>query len=56
MYEDAWKKIDKPSGAVGPYTAYSNWFRVGRKYAELLRTGGEETRANSVSAELGIGP
>ncbi len=56
MYEDAWKKIDKPSGAVGPYTAYSNWFRVGRRYAELLRSGGDEARANSVSAKLGIGP
>ncbi len=54
MYEGAWKKVKKPDGGIGPFTVYSNWFRVGKRYAEALDDAGEILTASAVRKKLGI--
>lgn len=54
MYGTAWTRCTKPKGYAQEFLMQSNWFKVGRAYAGLLREEGRAKEAGDVEARLGV--
>jgi hypothetical protein len=52
LYENAWKKCQRPEDMAGVFVTQSNWFRVGRLLAERLRDTDQTQRAAAVEGQL----
>jgi hypothetical protein len=52
LYADTWKRIDPPQQMAGVYMTQSNWYRVGKRYVERLRSAGDTPTAASIDAQL----
>jgi hypothetical protein len=54
MYQRAWSQTRKPQDMAGVFVTQSNWFRVGRAYAECLGNAGLNDQAAKVKTTLGV--
>lgn len=54
LYRQAWSRIDKPRDMAGVFVMQSNWYRVGKMYAERLNDAGQSDDAAQVRAALGM--
>lgn len=52
LYAQAWARIDRPNDMAGPFTRQSNWYRVGRMYADRLDKAGMPRQAEDVRNAL----
>jgi hypothetical protein len=53
LYQDAWNRTKKPGDWAPDFVAESNWYRIGKIYAERLKTSGALAKAADVEATLG---
>ena len=52
LYEQTWKKTQRPKEMAGEFATQSNWYRIGRLYADKLTDAGDNQKAQAVLAEL----
>jgi len=54
LYEGAWSRTVKPQEMAQQFTSESNWYQIGKRYAQKLTDAGETAKAADVQAKLGI--
>lgn len=54
LYEQAWGRTKKPVDFAPEFVAQSNWFRIGKLYAQKQKDAGDTTKAAEVEATLGV--
>jgi hypothetical protein len=54
LYQQAWSRTTKPEGEAQDFVAESNWFRIGRLYAQKLAAAGDSNKAAEVRTQLGF--
>ena len=55
LYDQAYRRIDRPKQSAGPFFRQSNFFKVGRRYAERLDGAGLGRQAAMIRREIGDG-
>lgn len=53
LYQDAFRRISKPSRTSTEFVTVSNYYRVGFRLAELLRAAGRTGEANQIMDQIG---
>ncbi len=55
LYRQVWSKIDPPPSRSAPFARQSNWYRVGRRLAQLHEAAGNTREAERVTSRLNAG-
>jgi hypothetical protein len=53
LYEDAWRRVKRPSQVSETFIRGTTWFRVGARYALELQRAGRESEAQTVLRRIG---
>lgn len=54
LYQDAWQRIHRPGTLSDASKEQTNWFQVGRLYAQRLQEAGQAAQARNVLRQLGV--
>lgn len=54
LYAQTWQRIKRPEEMAGQFIVQSNWFRVGRAYADKLDEAGRTNQARNVRDTIGL--
>jgi len=54
LYDQTWNKIKQPQEMDTQLLAQSTWFRVGKLYAQKLEDAGDNAKAQSILAKIGV--
>ena len=52
LYASTWKATKKPQAMAGPFMVQSNWYKVGRLYANRLDQAGQTRQAHTVTSKI----
>ena len=52
LYEQTWGRTKAPQEMAGQFMTQSNWYRVGKMYADKLKESGDAAKAATVTAQL----
>lgn len=52
LYQQAWRRITKPTDARMEFRMQSNWYRIGMLLVKKLEEGGRDLQANQVRSEI----